>query len=239
MKTCIITQARCGSSRLPRKILKKIGEKTLLEIHLERLKKVSKAEAIIVATTFEYGSEEILEIAERSGVQAFQGSTEDVLDRYWQAAMKMEPDAVVRVTSDCPLVDPETIDSMIKIFETEDFDYLANTQPPTFPDGMDVEIFTLDALGKAWSGATNPKDREHVTHYFYTHPDLFRIGAHRCEQDRSSLRLTVDYEEDYLVIADLVSRFGAERSWEFYADELEKNPALARINNMRARNEGF
>ena len=239
MKTWIITQARYGSTRFPGKVLKTIGEKTLLEIHLERLKRSRRAEGVLVATTREPEAESILEVASRCGVSGVRGSLEDVLNRYWQAAGTVRPDAVVRVTSDCPLVDAAVVDAMISRFEEGDLDYLANTQPPTFPDGVDVEIFSFAALERAWKEASHPKDREHVTRYFYTHPELFRTGNHVNRSDRSSVRLTVDYEEDFQVISSLIGKFGPAQAWEVYADALEQDQNLSELNRQRIRNEGF
>jgi spore coat polysaccharide biosynthesis protein SpsF len=240
MKTVIVTQARYGSSRFPGKILKKIGNRSLLQIHLERLKRSKQASQVFVATTHEVEAKEILSIAVTSGCSSYQGSLHDVLDRFYQAVKDEQPDVVVRVTSDCPLNDPQLIDEMVEVFKKSDLDYLSNVHPPTFPDGIDIEIFTFAALEKAWSESENEKDREHVTHYFYTHPEFFKLGNFPCgEGDFSKVRLTVDYPEDFLVFEALVSKIGDSEVWRKYAEILKNDEMLVSLNQSRKRNEGF
>ncbi|MGY8923627.1 MAG: cytidylyltransferase domain-containing protein, partial [Flavobacteriales bacterium] len=146
----IITQARIGSTRLPSKVLKEIEGKSLLQIHLERLKKSTYGNNIVVATTFEDGVEKIIKIAKSVEVDYYQGDTNDVLDRFYNAAKGKNPDYIVRVTSDCPLLDPVLMDEIIQIAVVNDLDYTTNTLIEAFPDGQDVEVIKWSALEKSW-----------------------------------------------------------------------------------------
>ena len=164
MKIVIVTQARIGSSRLPGKVLKKVDDKhTLLSLHLERLKKSKLASSFVVATTKEEGAEEIITIAKAANMKSYQGSVDDVLDRFYQAVATENPDYVVRVTSDCPLIDAELLDKAIDKAVTEQLDYLMLDE--NFPNGIDVEVISFKSLKEAWKNAKLPSEREHVTPY--------------------------------------------------------------------------
>ena len=165
MKVIAITQARYGSSRLPGKILREIKGQSILFTHLQRAGKSKKVDKFIVATTLEPEASEIAKVATSLNWGIYQGSQSDVLDRYYQAAKLENPDYVVRITSDCPLIDPAIMDDVIDACIKGNFDYCSNTLDPTFPDGMDVEVFTFAALEKAWNEAILQADREHVTPY--------------------------------------------------------------------------
>ncbi len=219
MKTILITQARIGSSRLPRKILKKVNGKTFLEIHLERIKKSKALDEIIVATTFEDGSDEILEIAHKLEIKSFQGSTEDVLDRYFQAAKSFNPDIVVRVTSDCPLIDAQIIDLTIKKIIEGPFDYVSNTFNPTFPHGLDVEAMTFKTLETCWEKATLKEEREHVTPYIrknssFFNNRIFKAYSIENEENNSNFRITLDYKEDEELLRNIIEKWGYENDWK-------------------------
>jgi spore coat polysaccharide biosynthesis protein SpsF len=150
MKIIAITQARCGSTRLPNKVLKKINGETLLSIHLSRILKSKKIDQLLVATTTEPADGAIEEVAKSMGLPYYRGSVSNVLDRYYQAAKPHHPDWVVRLTSDCPLIDAGLIDKIIDKAIELDVDYCSNTLDPTYPDGMDAEVFKYSALEKAW-----------------------------------------------------------------------------------------
>ncbi|MCA2770972.1 MAG: glycosyltransferase family protein, partial [Microcystis sp. M122S2] len=167
-KIVAITQARYNSSRLPGKVLLKIGDKTLLQIHLERILKSKKIETIILATTFEQQSDQLIGIARFLNVASFQGSTENVLDRFYKSAKDHKPDYVVRLTSDCPLVDSAIIDQVVEKCISGRYDYCSNTLNPTFPDGMDVEVMKFSALEEAWHNAIKISDKEHVTPFIWS-----------------------------------------------------------------------
>lgn len=240
----LITQARLSSTRLPEKVLRKVGGKSLLAIHLERLKSSKTIDRIIVATTHEPGINRLIDIVHANGLVVFQGSLNDVLDRFFQAAIASSPSIVVRVTSDCPLIDPEILDSVVKEFLDGDLDYLSNCHPPTFPDGMDVEIIRFSALERAWNEAQLTSDREHVTPYIWKNSNLygkslFKAGNFSAENDLSKFRLTVDTEADLLVIQKIISELGCGLGFRNYVDFLQRNPSIFALNGFSNRNEGF
>lgn len=244
MKIIAITQARYGSSRLPGKILKKINNKTLLEIHLERVIKSKKVDRVIVATTHEPEAKEIIRIAQLCGCYAFQGSMNDVLDRYYQAAKNENADYVVRITSDCPLIDAQLIDDIIDECINAGYDYCSNTLSLSFPDGLDVEVFKYSVLEKAWNDATIPSDREHVTSYIWrnsTHNGgkIFTSHNFANEINFSLFRLTVDELEDYELIAKLVMKIGYEKSWKEYVLFIQEHYDLFILNKHLERNAGY
>lgn len=243
MKICIVTQARVGSTRFAQKVLKPIGDTTLLGLHLQRLKKSRLADMIIVATTREAGVEQIVDIAESSNVHFYQGSTEDVLDRFYQAVRSFEPDYIVRVTSDCPLVDPVLIDAIISFAMESNVDYAANILEEVFPDGQDIEVFTFSALEKAWKEAQLLSEREHVTPFIRNNSNfmggrLFSGKSFSNPINYNHVRMTVDEEKDYNTIVTLVSELGTDKNWEIYTDFILNNPT--KFHNQKiTRNEGY
>lgn len=244
MKVLAITQARIGSKRLPNKILKKIQGKTLLEIHLSRILQAKKIDQIKIATTTEVDSQKIIDIAEKMGVGVYQGSLDNVLERFYMAARSEEADWIVRLTSDCPLIDPNEIDKVIDFTIANGLDYGSNTLHPTLPDGMDVEVFKFSALEKAYQEAGLKSELEHVTPYIrknssYHGNSLFRSGNIENDKDYSEYRITVDTEEDFEVIAKLIDLLGIEKSWQDYVNALDNHPKIKEINNKYSRNEGY
>ena len=244
MKILIVTQARYGSTRLPGKILKKINNKTLLDIHLERLKKSLLANQVIVATTNELESKLIEEVAVNNDCGCYKGSLDDVLDRFYMAVKSHRPDYIVRVTSDCPLVDSNLIDELIKYITRNDVDYISNVLNPTYPDGFDCEVFTFQALERAWKEAVLKSDREHVTPYIWRNStfhggNLFKSHSYEGDKDFSNFRLCVDNAEDFKVIKKIVEAIGTEQSWEIYTKYLLNNKNIANINSHIKRNEGY
>lgn len=244
MKVLAITQARTGSTRLPNKVLKTIGNNNLLGIHLDRLMKSKKIDQLLVATTIQTEDRVIEEIAKLHGLPSYSGSVQDVLDRFYQAAKKYKPTWVVRLTSDCPLIDPVLIDAIIEKAQLDKLDYFSNTLQPSFPDGEDVEVFTFEALEKAWKEATLPSDREHVTPYIHRNSSfngkqLFNSGNYSNEKDYGHVRLTVDEEKDFEVIKLLIEKLGTERDWKTYADLYLNDETIKNINKDIKRNEGF
>lgn len=238
MKTVIITQARYSSSRLPGKVLLKIGNETMLDVHLKRLKRSKLSDCVLVATTNEKESNEIVEITKNNFCKSYQGSTQDVLDRFYKAALSVNADVIVRVTSDSPLNDGALIDEMVKEFLDSKVDYLSNVHPPTFPDGIDIEIFKFSSLLKAWQEATDSKEREHVTPYIWSRPEIFKIKNFFHTKDLSHMRLTVDHLEDLNLIRHLVAEVGDE-PWERYCEYLSENKNLSKLNNSFSRNENY
>jgi len=240
----IVTQARFGSSRLKGKILKEVEGKSLLEIHLNRLKKSLHSNTLVVATTLEPESSHIINIAKKIGCSYYQGSTDDVLDRFYNAVKPFNPTIVVRITSDCPLVDPTLIDNMIHRLIEQQIDYCSNTINPTYPDGFDCEVFTFDALKKAWVEAKLRSEREHVTPYIwknstYHNNNLFKSSSYENNIDHSHLRLTVDNQADFDLIKIIIETLGDNKTWEEYTAFLLKHPDLININKHLTRNEGY
>lgn len=242
MKVLAITQARYGSTRLPAKILKTINDKTLLELHLQRILQSKYIDKLKVATTNEEGSKFIIEIASKFGIECYQGSLNDVLDRFYQTALSEKPDYVVRLTSDCPLIDASIIDTAIGLTINGGFDYVSTGGK--FPDGTDVEVFSFAALEKAHKEAQLNSEREHVTPYIwkngsYKGGKLFNSIELPTSRDYSSYRLTIDEKEDFELIKTLIERIGDDKNWKEYVDYLDTHLELKEINNKHSRNEGY
>jgi spore coat polysaccharide biosynthesis protein SpsF len=244
MKILCITQARVGSTRLPRKVLKKIKGKTLLEIHLRRARKSKMITKLKVATTIEDEAAKIVSIAKKLGIESFRGPVNDVLERYYLAALPDTPDYVVRLTSDCPLIDSSEVDRVIEKCIDGNYDYASNALEPTFPDGMDTEVFKFSVLKKAYREATLKSDREHVTPYIWRNSSvkggkIFRSLSVKYHKDFSKYRLTVDTKDDFNLIKKLILGLGFNRKWMDYVNYLNKNPYLMNINAKYKRNEGY
>lgn len=244
MKILAITQARVGSTRLPGKILKTIQGASLLEIHLRRILKSTRITKLKVATTNEPEAEKIVRIASLLGVAVYKGSLDNVLERFYFAAKDENPDWIVRLTSDCPLIDPVEIDRVIEHAVTTNSDYVSNTLTPTFPDGIDVEVFKFAALTKAYNEAQLTSEKEHVTPYIWKNSTfkggtLFTSANIMNEIDYSSVRLTVDTEEDFLVIENLINVLGVNSPWIDYVKTLENHPEIKKLNQQYTRNEGY
>jgi len=243
MKIIGITQARTGSTRFPKKILKKVNNKTLLEIHIQRIKKSQLLDGIIIATTNKRSDDKIEDIAKKMNVKCFRGSENDVLDRYYKASKGLKVDAIARLTADCPLIDPKLIDEVIKNFLNKKLDYYSNILEETYPDGQDIEIVNFLSLKKAWKEAKNPSEREHVTPYIknnstFMNKNMFTSGSHKCNKNYKDIRLTVDEEIDFKVIKDIIEKLGEDCDWETYANYYLNNK-LYKLNSSIIRNEGY
>jgi len=243
VKTILITQARLGSTRLPGKILKKINDESLLEIHLKRLNKCNNVSKIIVATTDKPEDKVIYDYAIDRGFNSFRGSESDVLDRFYQAVRNEKPNWIVRVTSDCPLIDPFLVDKLIKFAHNNNRDYCSNTLIENYPDGQDIEVFKFTALELAWKNANLPSNREHVTPYIRNNSDfkgasLFTALNYSCDSNYSMIRMTVDESRDFDLIKVLINNLGTDKTWLEYTNHIIKND-LNKINNSIIRNEGF
>lgn len=243
IKILLITQARLGSTRFPSKVTERLTQTTLLGLHLERVKKAQLVTDFCVATTHETRVEKIIDIADNLGVKTFQGSLNDVLDRFYQAALRHKPEYVVRVTSDCPLLDPDLIDRVIKLVLDNKADYGANILIEEFPDGQDVEVFTFKALEKAWKEAKLPSEREHVTPFIRNNSDLkggklFKAVHYPAPDNFNHIRMTVDEPKDLDTIKHLVSKLGVDASWRDYTDYIINN--INEFENQDIiRNEGY
>lgn len=247
MNIVVISQARTGSTRLPNKVMKEIDGNSLLSIHLSRLIQSKMATSVVVATTTNDQDNVIIEEAKKCKVDTHRGSENDVLDRYYHAAKSNEADIIVRVTSDCPLLDPVLIDAVIeKLIETGS-DYATNTFSGRFPDGQDVEVFTMKSLEKAWENATLTSDREHVTPYIIRNKSSedssgeskFKVAGVDTDQDYNHVRLTVDTQSDFEVIEALVNKLGIERGWKEYTHFYINHEEISSMNSDTIRNEGF
>lgn len=238
MNIVAITQARFSSSRLPGKVLKKLGSKTVLDLHLTRVKKATLINSVVVATTKEPEADEIEAIAINQGLRCFRGDLNDVLDRFYQSIVQNKPDYVVRVTSDCPLIDPVYINDAIKKFLEAKVDYASNCLKPTLPDGMDVEIFTFEALEDAWKNAMLKSQREHVTS-FIRDCGKYKVLSIEYPHNWGEVRMTLDTQEDYEVLGALVDQCGEGATLEEYINYLSTHPEVAGINSKFLRNETY
>jgi len=242
-KVIIITQARLNSTRFPKKILKKINEESLLEIHLNRILKSKYSKGLIVATTFEDGIEELLEMLRKKNISFYQGSINNVLDRFYNAVKDLKPQYIVRLTSDCPLIDPILIDQIIDFTLENQLDYVSNTLVEKYPDGQDIEVMKFNSLEKCYKEAVLNSDKEHVTPYIkrnssFFKKNLFKSLNYKCDYNYNNIRMTVDEEEDYNTIKILIDKIGVESEWRTYANFILDNPNLFKNQNIQ-RNQGY
>ena len=237
-----ILQARASSSRLPGKVLMPILGKPMLALQIEREHRSRMIDRLIVATSEEDSDDPIQELCQTLGVQCHRGSLRDVLDRFYGAARQSPTPWIVRLTGDCPLADPEVIDSTIEFCIKNDYDYASNSLEPTFPDGLDVEVFKFSALETAWQEATLPSDREHVTPFIHKNRSRFRVGCYKNDRDLSDLRWTVDEPEDFELIRRVYEALYPENPEFGYREVLalmNSNPELKELNSQYVRNEGY
>jgi len=201
------------STRLPGKVLKTVLGKPLLEYQIERLQRVRLADAVVIATTTNDTDDPIVALCDRLSVPCVRGSEEDVLGRYYEGAIAHQADVIVRVTSDCPLIDPAIIDQAIQYYldPARPWDYVSNTRTRTYPRGMDTEVFSAQALGTAFQEATEQPDREHVTPFLYHHGDRFRLGSVTAAHNHSHHRWTVDTSEDFELIRRMLEALYPDR----------------------------
>lgn len=238
-----IVQARMGSTRLPGKVLKKIAGKPLLEHIIDRVRESHLIEKIVIATTIKSEDQVISQVATHLSVESYVGSENDVLDRFYQSAKTYHADIIVRITPDDPFKDPNVIDKIINYYllHRGDVDYVSNTIYPTYPEGLDVEIFSFKALEKAWKEAKKPSEREHVTPYIWNHPELFRLANVENKKDLSHLRWTLDNERDLKFAREVYKTLykGNIFLMEDILNLLTENPELIEINKGAVRNEGY
>ncbi len=239
MNTVAIIQARMGSTRFPNKVMRLINKVPLIELLLRRVAQSKKIDRVILATSENANNQILVKHTKKLGFETYQGSEDDVLDRYYQAALNSGAKNIIRITGDCPLIDPKVIDDTIDLFFAKKVDYACNTDPPTFPDGLDVEIFSFSALRQAWQEAKRRDDREHVTTYI-RESGLFKKTNLRAPIDMSSQRWTVDEPEDFEVVQNIFDHFHPR--WNFEYDEIMKltsdYPEMFQANQKFYRNEG-
>ena len=238
--TCVI-QARTDSKRLANKVLKEIEGTPMICHIINRIKRSRNVEQIILATTDNDSDKILLDIAEKFKIIGFAGDEDDVLGRFFNAATSFLADPIVRITGDCPLVDPELLDSMIQIFLENKYDYISNTIERTFPDGLDIEIFSFDALKKAHEEAKWSSEREHVTPFIIKNQDLFKVYNYKNKQDLSNLRWCVDEEDDLLMVKQIFHEMGTKQffSTSDIIELISNNPKIAEINKNIKSNEGY
>jgi spore coat polysaccharide biosynthesis protein SpsF (cytidylyltransferase family) len=237
MKIIAITQARTGSTRFPNKIMNRIDGKSLLSIHINRIKNSKKINTLIVATTNKKNDDIIEFEANYSGVLCYRGDEDDVLDRFYQAAKSYNPDYVVRLTSDCPLIDSSLIDEIIEATVNSNVDYCSNTLIESYPDGQDIEVFTFSALKKAWKKARLTSEREHVTPFMKKNFKVLNIHSNNMKFNK--VRMTVDEPNDFIVIKRLVERLGLNEKWENYTNLYLNDKTISDTNDSITRNEGY
>jgi spore coat polysaccharide biosynthesis protein SpsF len=236
MKTVIIVQARMTSTRLPGKVLKPVLGKTLLEYLVERLRRVRLADDIVIATTTNDTDQPIVDLCKKLGVAVTRGSEHDVLARYYEAARMHEAEVIVRVTSDCPAIDPAIVDKVIGFYRDhgKEYDYVSNSLEQSYPYGMAVEVFPFKSLELAYREAKAEPEREHVSPFLYTRPERFRIGQVLHHEDLSYHRWTVDTPEDFELIRRLLEALYPVKPEFDMADVLallEKHPDWVEINS--------
>lgn len=250
MTVVAIIQARMNSTRLPNKVLMPVLGRPLLSWMLDRVTLCKNLDEIVVATTTLAEDDAIEKLVRESGFSVYRGSENDVLDRYFQASNTLEksPAAIVRLTADCPLLDPIIVDSLISKYQDLEVDFLSNSEPlpSSWPDGMDLSVMSFDALREAWLNAEKPSEREHVTFYFWSNPKLFRCQRIEHEPDLAHYRLTLDYPEDYDLIKTVIEHFEANKkgttrsvSMPDIIQFLDNNQEIFKLNRMYERGLGW
>lgn len=238
----IILQARTASTRFPGKVLCDLNGQPMILRQISRIEKSKRVGRIVVATTLDDSDNELTSAVQEYGVDTFRGSVDDVLSRYISVVGRFDYQIVVRLTADCPMVMPSIIDEMVEEFEKSNFDYVSNTVRPTYPDGLDVEVFSSEALRRLNSMKLTDQEKEHVTLGFHRRQDLFRVANYESPEDLSTLRWTVDYPEDLDFVRQMYSYFkGREATFEM-KDILEvakSRPELKSSISSSRRNEAL
>lgn len=231
MNIVAIIQARMGSTRLPGKVIKEIAGETMLSKVVHRTMKAKRINQIVVAMTINTADDVIVRECTKLKISFYRGSEEDVLDRFHQAAREYKADVIVRITSDCPLIDGALVDKVINVFLKEKSDYASNTLKPTYPRGLDCEVMTPKALEIAWKNARKVYERVHVTPYIYQHPNIFKLSSLEGNVDYSRYRLTVDTQEDLDLAREIYKRFNTDNfSWLEVIRLFKKEQTLPFIN---------
>ncbi len=236
MKTVLIIQARMQSSRLPGKVLLPLGGRPMLEWVITRAEHSKVIDSCMVATTSDAADDPIEQWCHAMDVSVYRGSQFDVLDRYYQAAKSAGADVIIRVTADCPLIDPELIDQLFAFYQKEQADFAANRLPPpwhrTYPIGLDAEIVSMDMLTQAWEKAEEKFEREHVMPWFYDTPGRCKVAILDNPEDYGMHRWTVDTPEDYAMMQALFDKLESPKiaSWLDVLQVIRENPELEMIN---------
>lgn len=237
-----IVQARMGSTRLPGKVMMEILGKPVLLHLIDRLKGSKLIDKIVIATTEKERDIPIIRLSEESGLDYFAGSEDDVLDRYFKAAKKYGGDVIVRITADCPLIDPEIVDEIINYYleNKEKLDFVNAGR--SYPEGFGVEVFSFEALKKAWTDARKPSEREHVTSYIWKNKDIFRTATYEYGDESSRISLAVDNKNDFQLVTRIFENL-YKNNQIFTLDDilnfLSENPHLLQFNKTKIRDEGY
>lgn len=229
-----IIQVRTGSTRLPNKVFKILCGKPLIWHIANRLTFSQKIDKIIIATTQNRNDDVLEKWALENEIPCFRGKENDVLDRYYQTAKYFSVDTIVRITADDPFKDPYIIDEVIKLFEENNLDFANNNNPPTFPEGLDTEVFSFKALQQVWENSKDDFEKEHVTQYFYRNPSLFRQQCLKNSTDLSYLRWTIDTQPDWemtKIVYEKLFHFKSIFIMSDILDLLGKEPYIAKINS--------
>lgn len=236
-----VLQARLSSKRLPGKVLQPILGKPMLVRQIERIQRATKIDRLVVATSSDLSDDVLAQTCKEYGIDCFRGSLNDVLDRFYQVAVKYGARHIVRLTGDCPLTEPTLIDSVIECHLQERND-ATGADMTCYPDGLDVDVFSFEALQRTWQEACLASEREHVAPYIWNHPELFKLGSLRMKNDWSALRWTVDGPEDFIFVTriyealyNLKPDFSMIDIWQY----VNEHPELMQINAQYRRNEGY
>jgi len=241
-KVVCIVQARYTSTRLPGKVFLNLAGKPVIEQIFNQLSYSKRINQSVLATS-ELSSDDKLEVwAKSKNIEYYRGSLDDVLDRFYFTAKSFNADIVVRITGDCPLIDPEVVDDVISLFLKDNYDYTSNINPPTFPDGLDTEVFKFSVLEETWKNAKLKSEREHVTPYVRKHNEKFKIGNFENKINLSHYRWTLDNEEDHELISRIYEKLYKENNYikmEEVLELIKNNINLQNINSHIRRNEGY
>lgn len=242
MEVVAILQARCNSSRLPNKVLKPILDKPMIQWQIERLNQSKYIDKLIVATSDESSDLPLVQLCNDHNTPVYRGSLNNVLERFYQVAIQTEPRIIVRLTGDCPLIDPTIVDEVIDFMKSGNFDYVSNSMEPSFPDGLDVEVFSFDTLKHIYTNAKLPSEKEHVTLYVANNRDEFNIGVYKNPTDLSHHRWTVDELDDFKLVSAIfegLADFNGDFRMADVLSFLEKEQSLKTLNSGIQRNEGL
>ena len=239
-KITVIIEARTGSSRLRNKVVAEIEGKPMIFYVIDRVKQIKSVEQIILATTQEKNDKILIEIAKQNSIGIFAGDSMDVLNRDYQCALQNNADPIIRITGDCPLIDPDIVEEMLEFYLKNNYDYISNRINPKYPDGLDVEIYSFKTLQMAEQNAKWSSERELVTTYITKNPKIFKIFSYENQEDLSGHRWTVDEQNDLEFVRKIYSIMKPKTNFSMneIIEILVKNPELLKINSGIIRNEG-
>ena len=239
-KITVIIEARTGSSRLRNKVVAEIEGKPMIFYVIDRVKQIKSVEQIILATTQEKNDKILIEIAKQNSIGIFAGDSMDVLNRDYQCALQNNADPIIRITGDCPLIDPDIVEEMLEFYLKNNYDYISNRINPKYPDGLDVEIYSFKTLQMAEQNAKWSSERELVTTYITKNPKIFKIFSYENQEDLSGHRWTVDEQNDLEFVRKIYSIMKPKTNFSMneIIEILVKNPELLKINLGIMRNEG-